>query len=59
MTLGYGEFKLNELTLNIELVDKIPDPYIFINRQNGYNIYEKTEVVGNDTHHYYLGKKSN
>ena len=59
MVIGFEEFQINENNLKVELVDKIPDGYKFIDKQNGYEIYRKDEQIKEDTHHYYLGIKEN
>ena len=49
MVIGFEEFQINENNLKVELVDKIPDGYKFIDKQNGYGIYRKDEQIKEDT----------
>lgn len=58
MIVGYDKFKIGTMTMNVELVDAVPDGYYFIQHQNGYDLYRKDEMMGKDTNHYYLGIKS-
>lgn len=57
MIIGFDEFQIEGNTLKVELVNKIPDGYKLIDKQDGYEIYRKDEQIGEDNHHHYLGIK--
>ena len=59
MVIGFDEFEIDGNILKVELVNKIPNGFNLINKQNGYGIYRKDEQIGQDNHHYYLGIKEN
>lgn len=59
MVIGFDEFEIDGNILKVELVNKIPNGYNLINKQNGYEIYRKDEQIGEDNHHHYLGIKEN
>lgn len=59
MIIGFEEFQINRNKFKVELVDKIPEGYNLIDKQNGYSIYRKDEQIGEDNHHYYLGINEN
>lgn len=54
MIIGYDRFEINGIMMNVELVDKIPEGYNFIENQNGHDIYRKDEQFNGDINHYYL-----
>lgn len=58
MIVEYDKFNIGAMVMNVELVDKVPDGYYFIQRQNGYDLYRKDEIMEKDTNHYYIGIKS-
>ena len=48
-TLGYIEkVKINDKILNIEVVNKFPVDFSFIEKVNGYKVYEKQEIIGDE-----------
>lgn len=40
--------------INIEVTNSIPDGYVLFDYHEEYAIYCKEEVIGEDTHHYFL-----
>lgn len=57
MVIGFDEFQIDGNILKVELVNRIPNGYKLIDKQNGYEIYRKDEQIGEDNHHHYLGIK--
>lgn len=57
MVVGFDEFQIDGNILKVELVNRIPNGYKLIDKQNGYEIYRKDEQIGEDNHHHYLGIK--
>lgn len=58
VTLGFIEkVKIKDQVLNIEVVNKVPTDFSFLEEVDDYKVYEKQEVIDSDIHHYYLACK--
>lgn len=58
MVIGFEEFNIDGYMLRVELVDRIPNGYMLIDKQKGYKIYRKDEQFSKDIYHYYIGIRS-
>ena len=50
----YIKVKLGGQLINIEVTNSIPDGYVLFDYHEEYAIYCKEEVIGENTHHYFL-----
>lgn len=55
VTLGFIEkVKIKDQVLNIEVVNRVPTDFSFLEEVEEYKVYEKQEKIDSDVHHYYL-----